>query len=291
MTDSNSPQDDPLTGSCLCGTVRWQINGALSDMTHCHCSMCRKAHAAPFATYVGIASESLVWQSGEEAVVRHESSPGFSRAFCGECGSVVPETYDDGRVYMPAGCLDGDPGVRPSAHIFATSKAPWYEIPDDLPRHDAYPAPEDGPVIDRPAPGPAAPGVLRGSCLCGDVAYEVRKPLKAVHNCHCSRCRKARAAAHTTNGFTEVDGVVFLRGEDQLKTYKLPSARYFTQVFCTRCGSGMPRLDPSRGIAIIPLGSLDDDPGRGADDHIFVGSKASWYEITDDLPRFEGAPG
>ena len=53
----------------------------------------------------------------------------------------------------------------------------------------------------------------------------------------------------------------------------------------------MPRIDPERGIASIPLGSLDDDPGRGADDHIFVESKAAWYEIGDGLPRYpEGPP-
>ena len=112
-----------------------------------------------------------------------------------------------------------------------------------------------------------------------------------VHNCHCSRCRKARAAAHTTNGFTAMDDVRYTRGEDTLRTYRLPEARYFSQVFCPTCGSGMPRRDPERGIAVIPFGSLDDDPGRGADDHIFVASKAPWHEITDDLPRFDETPG
>jgi hypothetical protein len=59
---------------------------------------------------------------------------------------------------------------------------------------------------------------------------------------------------------------------------------------CRTCGSGMPRADHGRGIAVVPLGSLDDDPGTGAVDHIFVGSKAQWYTITDDLPRFDAAP-
>ena len=88
-----------------------------------------------------------------------------------------------------------------------------------------------------------------------------------------------------------MDGVMFVRGENKLRAFKLPSARFFMQVFCTRCGSGMPRLDPERDIANIPFGSLDDDPGRGADDHIFVGSKAPWYTITDKLPCFEERSG
>ena len=123
------------------------------------------------------------------------------------------------------------------------------------------------------------------------MAFEVSEPFKMVHNCHCTRCRKARAAAHTTNGFTSMDGLRFLRGEGELVTYKLPEAKYFAQAFCRICGSGMPRKDPGRGIAVIPFGALDDDPGRGAQDHIFVAHKAPWYTIADDLPRFDEAPG
>lgn len=279
-----------ITGSCLCGTVSWELDGALHGMTHCHCSMCRKAHAAPFATYVNTTRDSFRWSSGEDAIVHYESSAGSVRAFCGNCGSVVPEPVGKDRIGMPAGCLNEDPGVRPIAHIFAASKAPWHIIGDNLQQFDAYPRPDDGPLVERPGVGPGKSGILRGSCLCGDIAYEVSTPMNAVHNCHCSRCRKARAAAHTTNGFTAMDGVVFVRGEEMLRTYKLPSARFFTQVFCTRCGSGMPRLDSERNIAVIPFGSLDDDPGRGADDHVFTGSKAPWYTIADDLPCFEEFP-
>ncbi|MEM7170178.1 MAG: GFA family protein [Pseudomonadota bacterium] len=264
-------------------------------MTHCHCSMCQKAHGAPFATYAEAPSKLFSWTAGEEAITIYESSPGFERAFCRYCGSVAPimdnmSEGGQGDVFLPAGCLLEDPGVRAHTHIFADSHAPWHPIEDDLPQHIGYEHPEDGPTIDRPKPGQSCNGVLNGSCLCGEIAYEVRSPIMAVHNCHCSRCRRARAAAHTTNGFTEINGVVFTRGEDKLVTYKLPEARFFTQVFCPRCGSGMPRKDPEREIAIIPFGSLDVDPGRGADDHIFTASKAPWYEIPGDLPQFEGGP-
>ncbi len=279
-----------ITGSCLCGTVSWQVDGALDEMTHCHCSMCRKAHAAPFATYVGTACENFSWLSGVDSISHYKSSPRFIRGFCSACGSVVPEAGSELRIYMPAGCLNEDPGVRPTAHIFASFKAPWHRIEDDLPQFDAYPNPDDGPNVERASRAGGKDGALRGSCLCGDVAFEVTAAIKSVHNCHCSRCRKARAAAYTTNGFTAMDGVTFLRGEEMLRTYKLPSAQFFTQTFCRRCGSGMPRLDPDRKIAVIPMGALDDDPRRGADDHIFTGSMASWYAITDDLPCFEERP-
>ncbi|MGI9303510.1 MAG: GFA family protein, partial [Gammaproteobacteria bacterium] len=230
--------------------MSWQYEGRADQVYHCHCSMCRKAHGAPFGTYVGVPPEAFVWKSGESSITRFESSPDFNRSFCSNCGSVAPDGYKE-IVSIPAGCMDDDTDIRVTAHIFATSKASWHAIGNDLPRFETYPN-DEGPVIERPGPGPATPGVLRGSCLCGGVAYEVRAPLKMVHNCHCSRCRKARAAAHTTNGFTKIDGVSYVRGGDKLKNYKVPQARYFTQVFCKTCGAGRPRLDAERDIAVIP---------------------------------------
>ena len=277
-------------GSCLCGTVRWQIEPPYNRMTHCHCSMCRKAHAAPFATYISMPREGYTLLAGGEAITDYESAPGFHRAFCGTCGSVVPSRENGEWVYVPAGPLDGDPGMRPERHIFVASKAPWYVIADDLPRHDTYPADDFGPEVERPDRRSGRPGVLAGSCLCGGVAFEVVEPFKVVHNCHCSRCRKARAAAHTTNGFTSPEALRFLRGEELVVSYKVPEARFFRQNFCRVCGSGVPRADAERGIAVIPFGALDDDPGTGAGRHIFVAFKAPWFEIADELPRFPDGP-
>jgi hypothetical protein len=254
--------------------------------------MCRKAHGAPFATYLTTPASHFHFVSGETARTRYRSSSvGLTRAFCPRCGSVVPNVDTHlGLVYIPAGCLDDDPGVRPSAHIFVRSKAPWFPITDDLPRYDAYPAESGLPEVEPPPLPAPAEGALRGSCLCGKVVFHVTEPFKVVHHCHCSRCRKARAAAHTTNGFTSANGIRFIKGEDHIDTYKVPDAKYFTHVFCRTCGSGMPRVNRERGIAAIPLGALDDDPGRGADDHIFVAYKASWYEITDDIVRYDEGP-
>lgn len=279
-----------IRGSCLCGTVRWEVDGPLRHFGHCHCSIYRKAHAAPFASYLSAKLEDYRLVAGAEAVRQYESSPGFTREFCATCGSVTPMMVDGWRAVIPAGCLDDDPEVRPALHIFAAAKAPWHRITDDLPQHDGYPAEAGREEVERPAAGGATPGHLYGSCLCGGIAYEVSEPFKVVHNCHCSRCRKARGAAHTSNGFVPIEAVRFLKGEDLLVRYKVPEAKFFTQAFCRVCGGGMPNLSKERGIANIPLGSLDDDPGRGADDHIFTGSKAPWYEITGDLPQFDEMP-
>src|SRR5262245_3170297 len=124
---------------CLCGAVALELDGPLDTMVHCHCSMCRKAHGAAFATGVGIAAKDVRWRGGTETVGSRESAPGCVRAFCARCGSVVPDPRAGERVFVPAGLLDDDPGIRPEAHIFVGSKAPWHEIADELPRFDAYP--------------------------------------------------------------------------------------------------------------------------------------------------------
>ena len=178
-----------------------------------------------------------------------------------------------------------------NAHIFTASKAPWHSITDELPQYEAYSPNENSKVYpDRVLPQRPA-GIVRGSCLCDAIQFHITEPFKIVHNCHCSRCRRARAAAFTTNGFTSINGVRFIKGESSIKLYKVPDAKFFTHAFCENCGSGMPRTDPQRSIAVIPLGSLDDDPGAGAMDHIYTDDKAIWYDITDDLPVFSKAPG
>lgn len=132
--------------------------------------------------------------------------------------------------------------------------------------------------------------IVRGSCLCGGVAFEMTgRPTRVTH-CHCSRCRKARGTANATNLVVALDGLQFVRGAELLTTFKVPEAKFFTHVFCRVCGSSMPRLDEARGFAIVPMGAFDDDPGARPERHIFVESKAAWDVITDDLPQLPGPP-
>jgi hypothetical protein len=128
-----------------------------------------------------------------------------------------------------------------------------------------------------------------GSCLCGEVAYEVRAPIRMYH-CHCSRCRRARSAAHTTNMFANLADFRFTRGEQLVAEYKVPEALRFGIAFCTRCGGKVARASRERGIVGVPVGALDTDPGMRPQANIFVASKASWYDITDALPQFAEMP-
>ncbi len=131
---------------------------------------------------------------------------------------------------------------------------------------------------------------VQGSCLCGAIAFEMTGRPRGVTQCHCSRCRKGRGTGHAVNLLLPLDGVRYLRGEDQLSKYRHAEAKYFGHWFCKVCGSSMPRQDPERGICIVPMGSFDDDPGARPDRHIHVGSKAPWETIYDDLPQFEAGP-
>lgn len=144
-----------IRGSCLCGEVRFELDGVPQIINHCHCAMCRKAHGAAFGSFLHADGGGFRWTAGEPLVRVYESSPGNFRAFCGQCGSNVPVLEDAGaHVIIPAGLLDDDPGVRPIVHIHTASKAPWFEITDALPQFDAFPP--DGFWEAHERPGGAA---------------------------------------------------------------------------------------------------------------------------------------
>ena len=280
-----------VTGSCLCGGVRYELSGPFLQLAHCHCSLCRKHHGAPFVSWLVGPLDSYRLLAGGDRVGRYDSSPGLHREFCTLCGSVLPTAMQEhGVVVSPAGNLDGDFGSVPAHHMFVASKAPWYEITDDLPQYAEY-GPDAGlPAVERPVPEPPSAGCTGGSCACGQVAFEYSgEPLRML-NCHCSRCRKARSAAHTTNLFVPLDRFRFRRGEELVRDFPLPGARFFGVAFCTACGSDVPRKSVARNAAVIPAGNLDTDPGWRPTAHIFVGSKAPWYTIGDGLPQYAEMP-
>ncbi|HEX5420830.1 MAG TPA: GFA family protein [Gammaproteobacteria bacterium] len=278
-------------GVCLCGTVRYEFAAPFEMMMHCHCSMCRKHHGAPFATFVSAPFTAFKWLSGEDSVATYQSSRQGMRAYCRHCGSVAPLLMAEaGFAIAPAGNLEGDLGIRPQGHMFAGSKAAWYTIADSLPQHEGYPPEFGGGLgLARPQVKPRS-GVAEGSCLCGAVAYEVREPLRMYH-CHCWRCRRARSAAHTTNLFAKLDDFAFTRGEELVTDYKVPEAQRFAVAFCTRCGGKAPRIARERNAVVVPAGTLDTNPGVQPQAHIYVDSKAPWFDIMDGLPQYsEMAP-
>lgn len=284
-------EDVSHAGRCLCGDIQWQVSGALTEMSHCHCSACRKVHGTAFSTNAGVQADAFRWLQGEQKVCHYESRTGNDWPFCGRCGSTVPG-IEAGEAWLAVAPLEGSIQQRPLFHIFVASAAPWHDIRDALPRYDAFHPDDDDMVAAPTAEVPQVPGKLSGSCFCGGVVYAIDGELRGLVNCHCLRCRRARAAAHGSNGFTTPSKLEWLQGEDLLREYRLPDADRFGQTFCRTCSSPMPRVDREHDLVVVPAGSLDVDPGVRAAVHIYWDSKASWFEVDDGLPRFsEGAPG
>jgi hypothetical protein len=138
--------DEPLSGSCLCGAVRFEVTEPFLWSNHCHCSRCRKHSGAFGGTQARVPRSGFRLLLGEELIkVWRPPDDGRVKAFCSECGSSLfgGDWPDGDQVGIRLGALDGDPGIRPEFHTFVASRAPWEELPDDgLPRYDgAYTGP------------------------------------------------------------------------------------------------------------------------------------------------------
>jgi len=276
-----------IKGQCLCGAHRFELEGPLEMVHHCHCGYCRKHHGAAFATMVGVAAERLEWTRGE--IIAYRSSPDFVRESCGICGTPLPQNIPDLPMFVPAGCLE-DFAERAEFHLFAASTPSWHEIADGVPAFDAYPPgvgmePQADCSSDRSGDG------VGGSCLCGDVRYVIDDgPVLAARHCHCLRCRRARGAAHASNLVVPENSLSFTAGQEEIRSFKLPEATHFTQCFCGRCGAKVPTVDPGREIAIVPMGGLDDPPPRSPQEHIWTAEIPSWSGVYDSLPQRVGPP-
>ncbi|MEL0027185.1 MAG: GFA family protein [Perlucidibaca sp.] len=127
-------------GSCLCGGVRYEAAGDIRAISHCHCSLCRKAHGAAFGSYAACRREDHRYTTGAELVRSHASSAQATRSFCSVCGTPLSWVKHDGPyadwVAFPVATLDTP--IRPvkQKHIHVGSKADWLSLCDDWPRHE-----------------------------------------------------------------------------------------------------------------------------------------------------------
>jgi hypothetical protein len=134
----------PLTGGCLCGGVRFEVDEPPVSASYCHCTRCQRRTGTASSAQARIVPGSLRITAGEELVRAYEPEDGFPKAFCSACGSALwsvnPETNEISGVRMAA--FDDDPGVRPSYRQFVAYAAAWEPIPDDrLPRYSEGPPP------------------------------------------------------------------------------------------------------------------------------------------------------
>jgi len=127
-----------IRGSCLCGGIQFEVT-EVPLIVLCHCSRCRKANGAAFESGAAVPAVNFELTKGQDLIQTYESSPGTRRTFCRVCGSRAPSGSADGKLYfVPAGLLDDDPGVKPALHMFVGSKAPWWEITDNLPQFEKW---------------------------------------------------------------------------------------------------------------------------------------------------------
>ena len=132
--------------------------------------------------------------------------------------------------------------------------------------------------------------VLRGSCLCGVVTYEVAPPFIRFAHCHCRRCCKATGAAHATNLYVRPSNFAWTSGADSVVRYDLPTARSFATTFCRQCGSKLPHHTRSGREVVLPAGSLDVVPELRPQARIFWESRVPWTCDGEELPRFAEYP-
>ena len=127
-----------LKGSCACGRVRYEIRGEfIGPVGHCHCWQCRKHSGASFGTTAPLKTEDFAVVQGQDLLKAWESSPGIHRFFASCCGSPIYKRLDSlpQAIGFRLGTLDTDPGRQVEQHIFVSSKVPWIELDDGLPRH------------------------------------------------------------------------------------------------------------------------------------------------------------
>jgi len=127
-----------LRGECSCGAVAYSVADEFRYALNCHCSRCRKATGSAFKPFAGIELHKLQVVRGSEATLR-VGDDGAHDMRCGRCGSLLFSVVRDGLfAHVTLGTLVDTAAVRPTAHIFVESKAPWYEITDSLPQLQGF---------------------------------------------------------------------------------------------------------------------------------------------------------
>ena len=126
--------------------------------------------------------------------------------------------------------------------------------------------------------------MLRGSCLCGKICYEIHGSAEIMYYCHCGTCRKASGSSFATNILVLVADFVITSGQVLLKAFESSAGEW--RHFCSECGSPIySKTNEWPEKISIRCGSLDTDPIVRLTEHIYTGSKAPWIEICDGLPQ------
>ena len=127
-----------------------------------------------------------------------------------------------------------------------------------------------------------------GSCVCGEIEYQVELIPGKVYNCHCLQCRKSHGSAFATQAFAKGETLKFTRGEELLGEYR---GRLGIRAFCTKCGSRLMNYAPNKSEYLsIALSTVDSGEVGKPVANAFVDYKASWYNLSDEIPCYSEIP-
>jgi hypothetical protein len=138
MTENeNETENKPIRGTCLCGAVAFEITPPTRFCGHCHCSMCRRAHAAPIVTWSGVPDGQFRMTAGEALLTRYASSAEAVRSFCSVCGTqlLFKSTCWPGEIHVATGSLIDPPDRMAAAHVNYSDRVSWYDPTAELPKY------------------------------------------------------------------------------------------------------------------------------------------------------------
>jgi hypothetical protein len=270
-----------VKGRCLCGAVSFEIDQPRTEVSICHCGMCRRIHGSPGAyTSAPVGAYRI---DGKEHIQWYRSSRDAERGFCRQCGSKLFWREVGGADLDAAvGSLERPTGMHASRHIWAVHKGDYYDIGDGLPLYaessaGATPLPPTG--VD---PAKPQPETHTGGCQCGAVRYRVEGSMRDVIACHCGQCLRwhGHSPGYSAARWTQVD----LQGAQNIKW--LASSESVRRGFCRTCGSSLFWEPKGKGTVSINAGTLDAPTGLKTVRQIFVADKGDYYAIDPRIEQF-----
>ena len=272
-------------GGCLCGAIRYHIDGDVLRAGLCHCTVCRRASGAPLHAGAVLDRNAFSLVRGKPKTYR--SSERGVRHFCGDCGTQLffepldqPDHWEIG-----IATLDDPEIIRPSFQIWDDSRIAWLRIqaPEPVYRQGRGSQRATAPGKPRPASGNAPEG-LEGGCLCGQLRYRLAAPLQHLCHCHCAMCRHSCGEPVVSWASLARKDLEVVAG--RFTTYR--SSAKAVRRFCGDCGTQIVfDHEDEADLLDISVGSLDRPELASPAYHIFPERRISWLDLDPHLPTRE----
>ncbi|MCR8547344.1 GFA family protein [Salipiger sp. P9] len=130
---------------------------------------------------------------------------------------------------------------------------------------------------------------ISGGCLCGAVEYSIENAFKFILFCHCEQCRRISGSAHASNLFSATHSLCWVKGAELVECFRHPN-RVFAKAFCRVCGSGLPFVNRSGSMVIVPAGSLNSEPRVEKAARVFLSERTEWAPSVMETEEFERFP-